>query len=637
MIARALQILLLAVLVVSTALVLHHNFDLVIASRGETIIGWIYHQVLPENFIHDYPSLVTLYGQTLTAYPYLIAYRMWGVTPESMLPYFMVSEVFVLAVATIALVRSVLERRHPWIELLTVVLMVSGNIRVMNFARFEQPFFFGVYYSYADAFRIGAIAALFSRRYFYIGPLLALSFCCHPILALDASFFVAAIFFVRWIEDKKRFPLPLLVASIGIGAVMAAGWIALTYSGSHPVSNIPIDAWFKLSQMGSYHWYPVTLRLFSERYWEVAIPFGAFSLLLFEAWGRLSEKRARELMCAYAIVMLLVAIGVANSVFHWNVTLTKVALHRANDVLLTVGVVFIVWLLWDEITNSPMLRKAVALVLLVSPILTRPGLPLFWVMSLVVLRKREPKARIVIAAQLVVSVTLLIFLISLISRGIVIDWQGSAFAGGIDFLYRACWLSIVAIVFSFRPLSHALSVATVVAVFVCVVWLQQRLYELNPYLPGDPELAASYEEVQLWARDHTAADALFVPDPAMQYGWRDISRRSSFGIPRDWLFTSWQYDGDVKIFDRGMERLADYGVTIDLAYLNPDKATYRNLEAAASDKYYAGDSEWARKLTAKYGINYFVLKKNLLRKPYDYPIVFENDVYRVYRVDGEGA
>ena len=58
-----------------------------------------------------------------------------------------------------------------------------------------------------------------------------------------------------------------------------------------------------------------------------------------------------------------------------------------------------------------------------------------------------------------------------------------------------------------------------------------------------------YRDTQVWARENTPRDALFLVDPVVRhpgvgYGWRDYSRRSSFGNLREWLYAGWSYSSD---------------------------------------------------------------------------------------------
>jgi hypothetical protein len=141
---------------------------------------------------------------------------------------------------------------------------------------------------------------------------------------------------------------------------------------------------------------------------------------------------------------------------------------------------------------------------------------------------------------------------------------------------------------------------------------------------------AQFKEVQLWAREHTPPDALFMVDPTIYYGWRDFSQRSSFGNLREWLHTAWLYDTRGDRFEDGRGRFAEFGIALD-PYLDarPPLAGAARLGAAVQRRYYEAGDGWRRDLAVRRGIDYFVFIKSHMRSPTGLPVAYENAAFLV--------
>ena len=146
-------------------------------------------------------------------------------------------------------------------------------------------------------------------------------------------------------------------------------------------------------------------------------------------------------------------------------------------------------------------------------------------------------------------------------------------------------------------------------------------------------------DVQLWAKDNTPADALFMPDPSHYYGWRDFSERSSFGNLREWGYTSIAYNPDKKMFEEGLKRMKELGVDIS-------KITMADIKEFTSVPYFykfdnvrknynnMSDSQ-LQTLSEKYGIDYFIINKNLRKASPQklfgkFRIAYSNDSFFVF-------
>jgi hypothetical protein len=155
--------------------------------------------------------------------------------------------------------------------------------------------------------------------------------------------------------------------------------------------------------------------------------------------------------------------------------------------------------------------------------------------------------------------------------------------------------------------------------------------------PISPELRAeyrAYKAAQLWARDHAPPDALFMVDPVLfrteaGYGWRDYSRRPSFGSVREWLYLSWHYTSDYALCKEGCRRVAEFGVDLPryLGTRSPRDASGSLCYAVWEYYNFKATDEWRLDLARRYNISYFVSRKLPGRPESRLPVVYENELF----------
>ena len=116
-----------------------------------------------------------------------------------------------------------------------------------------------------------------------------------------------------------------------------------------------------------------------------------------------------------------------------------------------------------------------------------------------------------------------------------------------------------------------------------------------------------------------------MPDPTIYYGWRDYSRRSSFGNLREWLHTTWIYDSSFERYQEGMRRFKEFNIDIgQYLHAKPPLSTMRRLHNVVKQRYYTASDEWRLGLAQRYGIDYFVFRRKEMVNPSRLPMVYEN-------------
>jgi len=181
-----------------------------------------------------------------------------------------------------------------------------------------------------------------------------------------------------------------------------------------------------------------------------------------------------------------------------------------------------------------------------------------------------------------------------------------------------------------------------IIIFCILILVTLQRFERDQYLRWHnryAEIASSYLDVQVWAKNNTSSDALFMPDPSHFYGWRDFSQRSSFGNLREWGYTAICYNSDYKIYFQGVKRIKEFGINIneinDRDFKNLKSEIYGQKLARRIRKiFYSMKPQRLKSISKKHNIDYIIMNKKYHKKKFkEFPIVFENKHYLVYKIE----
>jgi len=608
------------------------HIDLQHAWQGFSPLIYVYQKFQPENFIHDFPNGTEAYDASLVMRLYPWLYSSFGIKPEAVVPVFIAVEHILFAVAVIVLTRTLRPKTSKVVPVLVTILLLASNAPNMNLARFGIVY--GLYYVAAHSFRLLAIAALLKGRYFLAGVLILITFLNHPTIGLMGGVFLFAASLARPI---KLFKFKYLGFAVLLSAI-AFLWISLVLSsGAHLTGDIPKDVWFSLSKMSSVHWYPVDYGHFTFNHQERFIPFLSLSLLFVYYFTRtpLDEKKRRILYGCLAM-LCLVCIGVAFSMTQLSTTIVKLSLHRANDVITFIGIVYVTDGLWQEIRQGSVWRRPVASAILISPLVFKPGFPL--ALSIILtsptifrfLRQRDRSLHTLSVTLLTVVCIILIGLYAL--YGMLDSWKLSAYTGLASKYFLLMFIVVLVAVplLLLKALHLNLFKYLVLILFLGLAYLWQENQSLSSQ---EFALKRDYYRVQIWAKNNTQKSALFMVDPTIYYGWRDYSHRSSFGNLREWILLSCcVYESDFDVYQEGMRRFREFQLDID-EYLEvePSLLGFRQLNDAIRERYYSLDDSWRLNINQAYDVDYFVLLKDRMKYNGDLPIIYQNDGFVVLK------
>lgn len=608
------------------------NLDLQIAWGGFSPIAYVYKTYHTANFARDFPGGVEQLGKSAVIHIYNLAFHYLGITPEALLPAIVAIEYGLFAWAIYALSRTLIPKAPPVVAVMTVIWAIASYARNIDLGRWGQ-LFAGQYYNVADALRIFAIIQVFKGRMIPGALLLAGGCISHPIMGLFGGILILALLQVKPGQASRK---SVLAGGLLFLAITSAWFFSTIDPVSMAGEGIPHRNWFDLTKLNSLHWYPFDYGLFTVEHRERFVPFLSFMLLfIFYASRRnLLASMDRGIAAGIVTLMILSVVGVAISILTPSPELIKLALHRADTLVVIVGLPYIVNGLWNEFESPHYWRRVLAIIILVSPFISHPGFPVL--LSLVIVapaclslyRKKERT----VGNYLVGILSLLIALLALfyLATGLLGPLSSDAYTLGMS-------LARVFSVYDFVCLLPLLAVGkwskkflvcgTVIVVFTffAIFWVRG-----DRMSSGEMLMARDYKEVQLWAKSSTAKDVLFMTDPTIYYGWRDYSQRSSFGNLREWLLSSWQYNSDLRAYQEGMRRFNEFSIKLD-DYLHekPPIVGFGKLNGKIKEKYYSANDEWRMNLARKYGIDYFVMIKKEMTEPSMQQVVYENEHFLV--------
>lgn len=320
--------------------------------------------------------------------------------------------------------------------------------------------------------------------------------------------------------------------------------------------------------------------------------------------------------------------GLAISFFAPAPFLVKLALHRANDLVLLIGLVYVANGLWRDLTADTWWQRALAATALLSPWFVRPfpmlvsvalAAPAWWR----ALGRRGASAADWIVAALVLGVVLLSGLY--FAAGIWTGLSPSAFFRDSSALGMFALFLLACALITVRFGRHAVQgVVLVAALILALGWSNDKAETRGVARERD------YLRAQVWAREHTPNNALFMTDPTIYYGWRDYSRRSSFGNLREWLHTSWLYDSNFKRYTEGLRRFGEFDIDLEpYLRMRPPDAAQKPLTDELRKRYYAASDDWRINLARRHGIDFFVFERGRMLGPTSLRVVYENENFMI--------
>lgn len=611
-----------------------------IALSGFSPIHYTDLKLIPENFVSNFRSGVEVYDNSLLMAVYPLLKKYIGISPEITLKGMMIFEYLALFLTSFFLLKE-LRPRSGVLEVFALWFVFCSSYgldaNLANFGFFLQ----GQFYNFAYFFAIIGILLCLKDRFISATFYFMITVLIHSTIGAMAIFLALFTFLPspKTIFQKHIF-IPFFF--LGIGVMVWAFWLFLHSTASS--GAIPRDLWVCLTRMGNCHWYPYHLGFLTDDPWRLFIPFLCFLLLLtryFPSQNEMAERDKKVLLVLLGALFLTIA-GVFISVFFPSPFLIKLALHRTSIFVLFFGWAYLVSGLFQDIKHGTVLEKSMAFTTFLFPFLEK--YIAFMLMPTLLLSRSTIKESIKHPSHSPLK-TWIIWLI----LGTVLFLLGLKGYAGFSELKVAFikamgirwWVYFLFIFIAFLALEFLekknyvvfkkLTVLFLVASTLYGVWVFQwhRLF-----IGNELERGKDYLETQLWAKNYTPHTALFMVDPIIHYGWRDFSQRSSFGNSREWVHVSWLYDSDERVFREGMNRFSLFKLPIEnyLVGFFPAIKGHTKLSRDVENAFYSFDEKWFEDIQRIYGIHYIVMQREKIKKQYEFPKVFENKHFVVFKL-----
>jgi hypothetical protein len=613
------------------------NLDLEAALSGLSPeqIALLVHR--PGWFGRDFPSgaLEGLKSAVFQAYP--LAYAA-GLDITSVWAAMILLEVIVLMGAVFLVVRLLFPGTGILLPAGSALFICTSSLLTPDIARFMFPYY-GWNYGFASAGLLVTATLCLRGRLAACAVIWVALATVHPIMALFAAIFCAAVIGGQWLSSRGPGLLELVAPAV-IGVLGGGAWL-FWVAGQGTISGGQVDPqWFvALTRAQNYHWYPLYLGVFGDDHHAHFLPLLATLALTVWALGvaaRQDRWLAGDAAAGLAALMVAMVLGVLISMFFAFPLLIKLALHRAGQAAVTIGAVFIFHALWRDLTRGKAPERAFAAMLLLLPFQSAVGLVPGLVcarLALAAIRARRPSA---MSPWLLGALALGVLALSLVafywSQGFAagvpvarysgITWQ-LVLAGGVAALAPP----------AFRYFGHSRLAGPEVRAGALLALLAAVALFTTPRfdpLANDTVRARAQNALtaQLWARENTAVGSLFMVDPSLGYMWRDKSHRPSFGTVREWLLISIMYNSRAELLEEGMRRYEALGVPRPTWLLTSTERFMPTLLARLQ-----GDAEKAfdrlgkggfERLAASYGIAYVVFDRRRMKGELPLPVVYEN-------------
>jgi hypothetical protein len=582
------------IIAVLTGLCVSRGIDLVNAWNGWAPPSYVWAWNDAETFLKlDFMQELNLdFGNSLVMRIYPLVYSLLGTEPELTQYIFIFLSAMLYAASLWLLTSTLLPRVSSivlWLVIGLALLTESANGNLAGFGQANLSL--GQAYGVAIPLQIIALALVIRGRLLSVGAVIGLLACVHLTLGAITTAIIAAMLWwkpVAWREWR-------LWTAGGIVVVCILAWtFGVVHVGSGSYARMDTSAWVLWMRFANFHWFPFDLGVFTTEHSFRLTPFLALAML---AWccpaTEMTTSDVRwEWIIGLIVSTFVTIIGLIISLYPVSQLLVMLALHRASGVTLLLLLPIAVLCLARFLERGNAITGAIAAMAIASPFLGTYGVPLFPALALSGFtlyggrgEELSRRQQVVVISLAVASIGYVVFLV-VDGHAHLLDM---AFVGLRDaWLVAASFFTVkivLGIVGRWRPYSGVMAHTVIMILIVVLLWQGvDRNWRSHPN-PGVPQAEAkAYLDAQKWARDNTAKDALFMPDPAHTYGWKDYSRRASYGNMRDWTHSVLVYRSDASRFAEGIRRARRLGVDPEL-YL---------ARAIATSEIFPGCTEWTK-------------------------------------------
>jgi len=677
------------------------DIDLKLAYGGVSPSDYVAHILHPGNFLKDWPSGIMNYNATLIMKTYYYAAKFWNVDPLAMVYPYMFIQILLYFISVLFLAQMLF--RNRFISFISMTVTSVSYLAGLNLARsgigYASLLNFPLFYGYANAFSFFSLGFFLRNNFILAFLFLAFTFYCHVALGILIFVFISAYLLSKWslIRDKN-----FIIGSF-LFIFMAAPFLYnIVAHSAISTGGISLERWLVSTKLFCYHWYPVTLGLFNQDAYIEFFPTLLAGLFFFFSlrYRQGHNEQDKKVIAGFFACVLMTLIGIFFSEIYPVPILIKISFQRASGLITFLGVLYIINYLIHKIFEGSFFKTVLAIFSLMLMFLSRQSLAVLPLLLLVytdirkgyfgpfIVKNRDELNVVKLFFFLFLAfVSLIAFLQVIINvfkisgnHPVLFIWDSISkvlwmpffyfnplhdpdffLKGGslkfqipdshyIFFLFCFVVFILCALIWQRSYVNYvknkvnkffSVTIAVCVMTFICIMYIIFVISESEyVYWAKDSrEIAKAYKEAQLWAKNNTREDALFMPDPAHAYGWRDFSERSSFGNLREWGFSSFAYNSDYAIYQEGLRRIKEFGIDIEKITENDLKTNKLILRGGKintdiREAYYNMETDKLGSLCKKYGIDYIILDKRFVKKTYDkakFTLVYDNSYYSIMK------
>lgn len=575
------------------------DINLSVAYHGMGPQDYVNQKIYPDNFKNDFlpGQRAEHYDRSLVMITFYWVKKYLDVDPSLYIYIFMFGQTFFFIFSIFAIFESFKIKWHK-VAFIAIPFLITQRVAGADLARFSLgwgiflkiPLFYG----WSSGFVIMAVSYFLRNRYLMMCLMLTGAITSHITIGLFGSLFIFSYCIFSFKEFlRKDFLLPVLLLALVICLYI---FVVIGVSErSLGTGVINFSHWLKMTKMFGHHWYPLTMKLFTQKindfiYFLFSI---ALMLLSFGHSFHSDKKKVLKLLAGIFISIAMIPIGVLFSDIYPVPFVIKLCFQRASSFASFFSIViYLIYILRSISKNEHPISFLLSVLALGVIFFKNIGFYNYFIL-------------------LSIELIRLIFFVSRKSLNL------KFYKLDMSYFYKSR---------SFIVLFWAV---------ICLVSWRSTVAALTKASAKsfDREKAKSYMEAQIWASKNTDHLALFAVDPGHSYAWRDFSARSSFGTFRDWGYVGIAYKANIKKYNEGKRRAKIFGVDFDSITIKeindgvgPISGKYKKI---ASQNYYKMNTSDLMKLSSDEGINYFVFERSRVKNNFSMSkhIKFSNENY----------
>jgi hypothetical protein len=528
---------------------------------GPEAYVWMKSSLWPS--LSDFPTSALAYDSSLVMQSYVWAAAWFDITPTHLAGVHVVLQALLFTYAAWQLGFALSGNQGTALVVCAVILV--SQLTGANLGRFGdglQGSVHALYYGYANAFSMMALAYRFEMRHGLAAMVLLACGLSHPTIGLYTGLFIA---FSLWVRPP-RLPDLRTLWPYGLTAFTMAIWI-IASSPSSTEPALSAEAFIRATRTFSAHWHPLHLEIFTRGFYGNAAPL-IFSLavliIVYPALSRIVDQQLSRALVTGTIGMFLIsAVGIVfTDVWPIKVIVELCPQRGSFTVTLLAGTLGAVYL-WQKLHSGDLIEALVATLALAALATPSGGMAVLpWALLALLQWRQDGDWR---DGRRIINLCAALLLLT----PIVIVEPSRALTGSAKMLQYLPGLAIFTFIFVLswqskarapagaeRPLIASWTIAICLLLTVAIGRYETYAADQRAFGRMGPSALAA----QSWARQHTAPDALFMTDPSFIYGWRDYAKRATFGTYREWGMFGFIYGGIASTYEEGLRRFALFDV-----------------------------------------------------------------------------